>query len=539
MPGTRPVVLFQRIILAVAFVTLLIVCANVANLMLSRAVFRQREMAIRQSIGASRGRVFRMLLAEGMVVSLLALAAAWLFTIWTSNALQRFIPPERGMAIDLDFAPDWRVAAYAVILAALSTLAFTVAPAVRAWRQEVLPWLKAGEQTVAQGRSRLSSVLVITQLALCVLLLTSAGLAYRSKSLVDTLDLHIGNDHLLLVTVNTQGSAASREQNATLLDRLRDRMRAIPGVVAASYATIEPLRGSLPVGPVASAASAKPVAVDGNSVGPDYLRSLGVVLLLGRDLSEADRTGAKKTVVINQNLADTLWPGQPALGRTMLLGDAKQVVEVAGVVRNGVYSGLRQGTRRNFVFLPERQNPAAPGEMTFHVRYTGRLDAVASAVRAAVRETDVHLPIFYMRTMETHLQEILGPTLLVTVLLSLFAGGALILAGVGLYAVIAFNMSRRTRDFGIRMAMGASSGQILEMVLKEGLTMTVIGLVVGFALSLACGKALGSMLFGVTPTDKLTYGGVFGLLAIVSLIACYLPARRAARIDPICALRQE
>jgi len=335
------------------------------------------------------------------------------------------------------------------------------------------------------------------------------------------------------------GSAGSKEESALLLDRVASALRTTPGVVAASYARIPPLRGSLPVGPVRGGGLPDPVQADGNFAGPDYLRTFGLVPLLGRDLSEEDRPGAKKTVVINQNLAGALWPGQSALGQTLYWGAGKQAVEVVGVAPNASFSTLQQGARRNFLLLPERQNLSAPGERTLQVKYTGNLDAIAPAIRTAVRMAEARLPIFYMRTLEAQLGDITGPMLMITTLLSLFAAGALALAGMGLYAVIAFNMSRRTRDFGIRMALGASSRHILDIALKEGLRMTAIGLVIGLALSLAIGRALGSMLFGITPTDKPTYLGVFALLAVVALIACYLPARRAARIDPTQALRQE
>jgi predicted permease len=392
---------------------------------------------------------------------------------------------------------------------------------------------------VLAGRSRLSSVLVVTPLALCVVLITGAGLAYRAQYLINNLELHYETDHLALVIVGTAGRATTTEQSVALLDRLRERLHAVPGVLAVSYAREAPLRGGVPVGPVKGGGSLEPVSADGNYVGPDYLPALGVVPLQGRGILEADRPGTNTIAVINQNLARALWPGQSALGHSLTLHGGKEIAEVVGIVPNGAFASLRQDEHPNFLFLAERQNPGDPGEMTLHVRYAGTLDRIAPAIRAAIRETDARVPVFELRGMDAEIRNQTGPVLMVATLLSVFAVGALILAAIGLYAVIAFNMSRRTRDFGIRIALGASSGQIVEAVLKEGILVTAIGLAAGFALNLAAAKALGSLLYGIKATDLPTYLGVFTLLAIVSLIACCLPARRAARIDPMQALRQE
>jgi putative ABC transport system permease protein len=538
-PGIQRVRLFMRILMVVAILALLIVCANVANLMLSRAAFRQREIAVRKSLGASRHRIFRMLLAEALLLSAIAWVAAWLFAYWASQALLRLISQTADRPLDLDFTPDWRVAGYALALAAFSTLAFTVAPAIRVWRQDPLPWLKGGQHGVLQGGSRLSSMLVVTQIAFCVVLITGTGLAYRSQYLIDNLDLHYEKDHLALVTLNTVASAAGNDRNVALLERLRERMREVPGVLAASYARVAPLRGGLPVGPVMGGASRELVPAEGNYVGPDYFQTLGVVPFQGRGISDVDRTGTKKAAVINRNLAQALWPAQSAIGQTIRIGKGKELAEVVGVVPNGAFADLRQSAARNFLFLAERQAPADPGEMTFHVRYAGSLDTIAPRIRAAIRETDARVPVFALRSMEALVREETGPVLMIATLLSLFAIGALVLAAIGLYAVIAFNMSQRTRDFAIRVALGATPRQIAGSVLNEGMHMTVIGIALGFALSVAGAKALGNILFGVTPTDPPTYLGVFGLLAIVTLIATYLPARKAGRIDPIEGLRQE
>jgi putative ABC transport system permease protein len=538
-PGIQRIRLFMNIMPVVALLALLVVCANVANLMLSRAVFRQREIAVRESLGAPRSRILRMLMAEGLTLSLVALVAAWVFTRWASQGLLHLAAQDAGRALDLDFTPDWRVAGYALTLAVFATLAFTITPAIRAWRQDPLPWLKAGEQGVLRGRSRLSSALVVAQLALCVVLITGAGLAYRSQYLINNLEFHYETDHLALVIVGTAGSATDPEQHVALLERLRERLRAVPGVLAVSYARRVPLRGGIPLGPVKGGAVLEPIPADANSVGPDFLKALGVVPLEGRGISETDRVGTKRVAVVNQNLARALWPGLSAIGQTFTFDGGKDLAEVVGVVPNGAYTDLQEGERRNVVFVAERQSPANPGETPLHVRYAGSLDRIAPAIRAAIRETDARVPVFELRGMEVEVRNQTGPVLMIATLLSVFAIGALVLAGIGLYAVIAFHMSRRTRDFGIRIALGASSGQIIKAVLKEGLVLSAIGLAAGFGLNVAGAKALGSLLYGITATDAPTYLGVFTLLSTVSLVACYLPARRAARIDPMQALRQE
>jgi predicted permease len=541
--GGRQGRLFMAIVTAVTLITLLIVCANVANLMLARAVIRQRELAVRQSIGASRFRVVRMLLAEGLVLSLAALLTAWIFASWASRAVVKLIPPNsRGVHLPIDFRPDWQVAGFAMALAVFSTLAFTLAPAARAWRQELLPWLKAGERSVSQGRSKLANVLVIAQLALCMVLLTSAGLAYRSVSAAFNLDLGFMKDHLLLASLDTKAAVTGKEQNIELLEHMRMRLLRVPGVVSASYASAPPPHSGWQ-GPVQAIGSEKTISADGNFVGPDYLRTLGVRNVQGRGIEEVDLTSANLSVVINQNLAKAFWPGQSALGRTLLVGPEKQVAQVAGVVPNGFFSGverdLHDGRSRNFIFFPERLVSSEPGQREFHLRYSGRLESIAPAVRAAVREVDARVPVEYMRTMETFLTELISHGLILMTLLGLFSIGALLLAAIGLYAVVAFHTARRTRDFGIRMALGASPQQILDTVVKEGLVLTVFGIAIGLALSAVAGRAFQSLLFGVAPTDKATYLAVVALLAIVSLFACYVPARRAARTDPTVALREE
>ncbi len=345
----------------------------------------------------------------------------------------------------------------------------------------------------------------------------------------------------MLVTVNTAGSAADAQANGELLERLRARLRAVPGVTGVSHVMPPPFAwGTELVNHQSSRGDGdKLVLADRNLVGPDYLATLGVRPLLGRDLSTDDRAGARKVAIVNLDLAEALWPGQPAVGKTMQVGGEPQPLEVVGVAPNGIFGSFHEEQHPGFFFVPEAQAAGPAGEITFYVRFAGSLDAAAPAVRGALHDADARVPIVYMRSMQTQWEGITGPVLLIATLLTLFSAGSLLVAAIGLYAVVAFNMARRTRDFGVRIALGASPIQIRGMVIREGLMMTALGLACGFALSATAGAVLRSRLAGVTPTDYRTYAAVFGLLASAALLACYVPALRAARVSPMEALRQE
>jgi len=529
---------FLALFSVITVLTLLIVCANVANLMLARAVVRQREMAVRRSFGASQLRVIRLVLAEGIAISAAAWAVACFFAWILSKAMARWVPPSEGGApFVVDFTPDWKVIAYAMALAAAGTVAFTIGPAVRAWRQDVLPFLKAGEQGVVAGRSRLASGLVVLQLAFAVLLLAGAGLVYRSFSLADALDLGFNRDHVLLVTINVDG--VPEGARATLLERMRERLRGVPDVDEVTYARVPPKEywGTEQVR--VAGAGAQPVLAEQNSVGPDYLHVLGLAPRLGRELTVEDRARTTTVAVINENLAHALWPGATPVGRTLLLGPRQQPVEVVGVAPNAFFSGFRREERPYFVFLPVRSDPQPTGQTTFYVRYNGALDRVAPAIGRALAEVDSRAPIVYVRTMDTQLASIISVVRMLTTMLEVFAAVSLLIATLGQYAVLAFAMKRRTREFGLRLALGGSPRQILGAVIGEGLRLTVVGLAIGFALSLVAARALRSVLFGVSPADPSTYTGVIVVLAAASLMACWLPARRASRVDPMQALRDE
>jgi predicted permease len=533
----------------IGLLALLVVCANVASLLLGRSVAREGDIAIRLSLGASRLRIIRMLVAEGLLLSLAACLAAWPLTLVVTRAIGKLVPSiESGLRMQLDLAPDGRVLAYGIALAILATLAFTLAPTFGFWKRQARPFLKAAEHSVIRGGSRLVNTLVIAQVALCVVLVTAGSLAYQSLFYIDTSDLHFTKDHLLLVGVNTAGAVTGGDENIGLLERIRERLGGILGVARVSWATAAPPHDhgwmSLPVEAMDSHRS---TLTDGTIVGPDYIQALGVPSLIGRDIA-ADDTAGRATAVINRKLAGELWPGESALGRTILLFEERQPIEIVGIVPNGAFSGvgkdgamtgIGKAERPNFIFLAEQQNSSKPGEKTFHIRYAGDLERLIPEIRAAILEVDGRVPVFSVRTMDEEFRDFTAPIRLVTILIGLFAASALLLSSVGLYAAIAFHTARRTREFGIRAALGGTPWQVLRAVLKQGLVLTMAGVALGLTLAAAVAGTAAGLLFGVDPTDKVTYVAVLGLLVVVSLAACYLPARRASRVDPMSALRQD
>jgi predicted permease len=535
--GNRMLAIFS----VVTLLTIAIVCANVTNLLIARAAVRQREMALRQSLGASRARIVRGLLAEGLVLSSVAWIAACLFAWWVSRTIARFlVPPSQGAIVMPDLTPDWTVVGYGLVLALLCTMAITVGPALRTWQQQLLPFLKVGEQGVVQGRSRLSRGLVVLQLALSIVLLTSAGLAYRSLSNQDSLDVGFETRGLLLATVSTAGATESPQQNGALLESIRARLARVPGVDGVSYAHGMRVSRWMDV-PVRRDTSSDPVMAADNVVAPGYFATVGVPLVAGGDFT-APGARARRTAIVTQELARALWPGDPPIvGKVLLAGAANAPVEVeiVGVVRDAFFGGRVTEAAPRYIFFSSAERPIQPGEATFYIRHRGRHDAIAPAVARALREAEPRAPIASLRSLDGQIAEDTAPGWMLTTLLALFAGGSLLIASIGQYAVVAFDGRRRRREFGVRIALGASSQQLVASVVAESFRLTLAGLAIGFGLSVAVGTLLARVLFGVTPTDPMTYGGVFVLLASASLLACYLPARRAARTDPLVALRTE
>jgi predicted permease len=536
---------FLAVFSVVTLLTLIIVCANVANLLLGRTVERQRDTAVRQSLGASRTRIIRMLLAEGATLAITAWIAACVMAWWTSQALLRIVEPRPGL---LGHArPDWTLAAYGMTLALLATLAFSLAPALRSWRLPVLPLLKAGEHSIARGRSKLATALVVVQFAFSVLLVTSAGLAFRSMTTLGAGDLGFDPDNLLLVTVRLGGlNAADGKEpiensraGLALLERVRERLATVTGAEAVSYARRIPGATLLTATPIrrdsqrAGTAFVRPV-------GPGYLRALGLNVIAGRELAASDSRGTTRVAMINQRLAMELFDNEAAIGHSVFIGERNERVEIAGIIPDALFDGPSHDRHPRYLLLAEQQMPADPvTDPSFIIRHRGTVEAVTPVVSRAIGEVDAGLPIVAMSTMNARLAIVTELETQIVKLLICFAVLSLVIAALGHYAVAMFNMRRRTREFGVRMALGASSQRIQAAVVREALFHTVPGLMIGLALSAAVAVSFKSLLFGVTPVDPITYVGVCVVIAVTSIVASYLPARRASSVNVVDALRQE
>ena len=525
---------FLAVFSAVTLLTLIVVCANVANLLLGRAVERQRDTAVRLSLGASRARIVRMLLAEGATLAIVAWVASYVIASWTSPVLLRILEPRPGLLANA--RPDWTLAAYGLAMALVATLVFSLAPAVRSWRVPVSPLLKAGELGIAAGRSRWATALVVVQFAFSVLLVTGAGLAYRSMNTLSSVDLGFNPNQLLLITVRL-GDAGGAD-GVAVLERVRERLATIAGVEAVSYARRIPGATLLTATPIRRDAQHAATAFV-RHVGPDYLRPLGVAVVAGRGIAANDRRGVTRAAMINQRLAADLFAGESPLGRQLTIGEREQV-EVIGVVADALFDGPNRDPHPRYLFVAEQQMPGAPPtDPSFIIRHRGSLEAVTPIITRAIGEVDAGLPIVAISTMTARLALVFELETLIVRLLVSFALISLVIAAFGHYAVSMFNTRRRTREFGVRMALGASAGRIQAAVLRESLAHAVAGVVIGLAMSMAIAIGLRAFLFGVTPVDPITYVAVVALLAVTSIVASYLPARRASRVNVVDALRQE
>src|SRR5436190_18940424 len=521
--------------MAVVGLVLLIACANVANLLLARASSRRREMAVRAALGADRRRLVQQTLTEGLLLAGVAGAAGLLLSAWSTPLLWSLRPASLPLALNL--SPDARVLLFTAAASLLTGVAFALAPALQQSRVDHVASLKDGSPQGGSARSRLRHGLVITQVAACLVLLVGTGLCLRSLRNAGSIDPGFDMHKAVTASLDVGAFGYDEARGKAYYAALLERVRALPGVRAASLADHLPLSQVMRMESIEVNGSPQ-VPIDNAVVAPGYFEAMATPLLRGRGFTDQDRETSPLVVVINEAMAARYWPGQDAVGqRVTLLGphNSRKRAEIIGVARTGKYRSLGEDPRPFFYrsLLPGYQ----PG-----VQLVVRSEGDASAVRAlsdVVGKLDPSMALVGVETLEEHLQVPLFPARAAGMLLGMFGGLALMLAVVGLYGVIAYAVSQRRVEIGVRMALGARPRDIVRMVVWQGLRLTIFGMGIGLALALGAARVLSSVLYGISASDPLTFGGVALALATVAALASYVPARWAARVEPIRALRAQ
>ena len=549
LPDARmPVVIFMALLMTVAGLVLLIACANIANLLLARASARRKEIAIRLAIGAGRGRLIRQLLTESVLLALIGGAVGMLLAGWSADLLTTFKPP-LPIPVELDLQGDWRVFGFMYGLSLLTGIVFGLAPALAASRPDVIGSLKdeAGAANTGGRRGRLRGSLVVTQVALSLLLLICAGLFLRSLRNASSIDPGFDADNLLALSMDLQLQGYDELKGRNFTDQLLDRAQSLPGVVSVSLTDQLPLGldGGARRGMTIEGYTSQPgesMEIHSCFVSPGYFETLRIRLLQGRAFQRQDNANAPGVALINEAFARRYWAGQQPLGKRIQMGAVRSGVNdapyltVIGVTSDGKYITLGEDATP-FVYLNLAQNSVL--SPTLIVRTQGNpLDSL-SAVRGEVAALDKNLPLFDVKTMRQHLGLALLPARLAGGVLGVFGLVALTLAAAGIYGVMAYSVAQRTREFGVRIALGANARDVLRLVARQGMALVLIGMAIGLAAALALTQLLKSLLFGVSATDAVTFTLVPFLLAAIALLACYFPARKATEVDPIVALRSE
>ena len=527
------------ILLAIASVVMLLTCANVATLVLVRFIARRRETAIRQSLGASRVQLMRQMILEGLMISAGGAVLAILFTSWTAKSFARFLPPNNN-PIALNGSLDWTVVVGIVLLAALASV---ICGALPAWRSSgVSPADVLKEETASVsggGHSRfLLSGLVVAQVSLSLALLVSAGLFLRTLEKMNEADPGFQQDHTLTASVGLFISGYQRNETRAFQHKLLDRVAALPGVTDAVLTNWVPFNftrktvDTWPEGYVPQ--QHESLEVRRADVSPGYFASLGIPVLSGRDFTRDDHDGSPRVVILDQTAAGRYFPGQNPLGRRLnIWGDLHTVI---GVVRNSKHMRVGEPPEP-MIYMPFFQHYDV--ETIIQVRTQNDMESTATLVEQAVHQIDSHLPVFDVRPLQETTQISNVFTLVQTTFASIFAVLALVLAATGIYGVVAYRTQLRTHEFGIRVALGAGRSDVLKLVLSQGIKLTGIGLVLGLALAFGLARFFAGLLYGVTATDPMTVISVVAILGVIALLACYLPALKATRLNPVTAMREQ
>jgi predicted permease len=525
---------------AVVFFVLLIACANVSNLLLARSLLRRHEMTMRLALGAGRRRLIKQLFTEGLLLSLIAALGGIAVAYWSRNALVLAFPPSLpGITIDYPGQIDWRVLLLSIAICIGSTMLFALMPAVQASHVDLSGALKSEGAGVigGHGRSRLRSALVLVQVSLSFVLLAGTGLLLQSLQRMQNTSPGFSANNVIVSVVDLFSAGYKLDRAKIFHTQLLDRVRALPGVESAALTRVTPFSYNPP--------SSAPIEIDGYQPAPDeqpnaeyvqvsedYFSTLGIPQVAGREFTRNDDENSPPVAIINETMAGKYWPGKDPLGQRLKVKD--KWMQIVGVAKN-VYYETKLEAPRSFFYVPVRQNFFVGNGLLIRTRETP--GAIMNALAREVHALDPTLAPYAAYRLQEQVDERGYTQRLAVTLLGIFGGMALFLAAIGLYGVMSYSVSQSTRELGVRMALGAGVRDVLRLVLSRGLRLTIAGIVIGVGAALMLTRLLGNLLYKVSPRDPIAFGAALVILIAVALIACFLPARRATRIDPVRALR--
>jgi predicted permease len=521
-------------------IVLLILCANLANLMLARDAGRDQEIAVRLALGAGRLRLLRQWLTEAVLLSMVGAVAGVLIAAWVKGALLRFMPAD--YRLNLDQPLSWRFISFTFLVSLLVGVVLGLAPALRAARGRSALALRGETRTFVSGGGlfNLRSGLILLQVALSLPLLIGSALFLISLQKLRGVDTGFARNNVLLASINPALNGYSPEKTQNFYRELLSGLRAIPGVEAASLSSDSPLAGSWDqLGLVIEGYQPRVgerVNAQSSLVSPDFFRSLGITLVRGREFNEQDTAGAPKVAVINEKMAQHFFGTADPIGRKIGT-DKIPDTTVVGVVKDAQYLNLRDPALRHF-YQPILQQPRL-FDLTMHVKTEGDPTALSDQVRAQVLKLDPHLPLYNVTTLSAQLDDSIIQERLVTWLCIAFGSLATLMTALGLYGVLAFSVAQRTREIGIRLALGAQARDVFKLIIGQGMLLVTVGVALGLGASFALTRLIASLLFGITPTNVKTFSAAAFGFALLALVACYIPARRATKVNPLEALRYE
>jgi predicted permease len=526
----------------VAFFVLLIACANVSNLLLARSLLRRHEMTMRLALGAARRRLIRQLFTEGLLLSIIAAVGGIMVAYWCRNALV-LISPTRTPGITIDYPGhlDWRVLALSVAVCIGSTMLFALVPAIQASHVDLSGALKSeGSGLIGgSGRSRVRSVLVFVQVALSFVLIAGTGLLLRSLVQMQNSDPGFSTRNVVVSTADLFSSGYKPDRAKIFYEQMLERIRALPGVQSVALARVRPFSYAVYSSAPLEIEGYQPprneqVVADYNQVGEGYFATIGIPIIAGREFTRNDDQNAPAVAIVNETMAAKYWPGKNAIGQRLKVKD--KWMEVVGVAKDAKYERILEA-RKPFFYVPVRQNFFV--QNGFIIRTDQSAFAIMNALSHELHALDPNLAPVDTITLQQQVERMSYPQRLAVALLAIFGGMALFLASIGLYAVMSYSVSQSTRELGMRIALGADTRALLRLVFSHGLQLTAAGIVIGGIAALILTRLMGNLLYKVSPHDPLAFGSAFVVITIFSLAACFLPAWRATRIDPVQALRTE